>query len=105
MSRGQFKHPIKFIKIGYERDEMGSQIKVDGETICTKCRIYNNSRNQSNDNGEITYLSNKTIDINSYVDIKGYDECVLCDKRYRILSISQNEDYFTKTIGLEEINT
>lgn len=105
MARGLFKHPIKFIKISYTRDECGSQIKVDGDEINTKCRILNNSRSRDNQNGDITYLSEKHIDINSYVDITGYDEFTLCGKRYRIISIFQNEDYFTKSITAEEINT
>lgn len=102
--RGMYKHPVKFVKIEYTQDESGSMVKEDSETINTKCRILHNDKNRENQNNEITYLCNKTIQINDYVNITGYDEFELCHKRYRILDIETNEDWQYKTVIAEEIN-
>lgn len=104
MARALFKHPVKFLKINFIQDESGSMIKQDGDYIFTKARIVSNSKNRDNQNGDINYLASKTIDINGYINLTGYEEFELCKKRYRILNVSSNEDWNIKTITAEEIN-
>lgn len=104
MQAGILKHPILIVKTKHVQDEYGSLVQEDSDVISTKCRCVHKDGQRTEENGEIIYPYTKEIQIRDYVPAEDYDEVQLDCVRYRILSVSTDEDYHRKTLIIEKKN-
>mgnify|MGYP003751619449 CR=1 FL=1 len=105
MRTGLLKDKIDIYRSITDTNEFGEQIQNYVCIFSTRSRIINNNGSRENSNGEIFYSYTKIFEVWKYVDIvENTDYILYKNKKYRILSIEENDEQNKKIINTELIN-
>lgn len=87
------------------KNAYGELVQKYVEKYHTRARVFDQSGNRTQENGEIYYAYSKTFQVRSYVPVADIDLVLYNGKKYRIVTVEDRiEDENDKLLYTEQVN-